>query len=201
MTKNLKILIIPSAGPEWENEERFLAAKKYAEGLRKKGIEVRYLLTGVGPDINERLRQEGRPFYDFYGPFESTNGLGIEIELWNNGIQTVGERYEETGIMEPLGIDTASMNSIDNIFNTFPLGAEGDYAFFSRTGHNIRFKAMEQDLRRLGYLSNKLKIDYVNVEHPYSAKEILYDTAHLAKYLTKGRRELKERAMLSAAVA
>jgi len=72
--------------------------------------------------------------------------------------------------------------------NTFTPGTEGNYTIVSRALHNARFKMIEKELRKIGYLSSNLRISYVNTPNSFSIKNIAYDLLALAKFFAnKGK--------------
>ncbi|MEK6925817.1 MAG: hypothetical protein AABW50_00920, partial [Nanoarchaeota archaeon] len=127
MTKNIETIVIPSAGSAEEDLRRINKAVEFGKELTYKGIEVRYLISGIGPDLNRRLileydspdceslwaRNEGYQ-KEVYGE----KGLDVHPALWNKGIKIVKERYKEIKKWHPFGIDILSTDSEGNILNT-----------------------------------------------------------------------------------
>jgi len=189
--RKLETIVIPS-GNFKDDVERFDEAMKYIRTLVKQDKKFRYILSGIGPDLNERLAQENRFGKDFFGPFEGTNGLDVHPELWSRAVEEARRSYGDAGTVYPFGVDVLSRNSVENIVNTFPRRTEGYYKIFSRKLHNFRFKLIEKIARDENYLSEYfLKINYFDTEHKYSVIGFAKDVIHLMKDVFFGKKKVK----------
>ncbi len=184
MKDNLEVIVVPS-GNEIDDSIRISAAFLYAEQARAQGKEVRYILSGVGPNLNEGLQKPGD--YSLLFPYVSSNNMELDIhpKLYNETVGQVISREVGYRAFEPFGVDTQSLNSIDNMVNTFPPGTEGNYTIVSRALHNARFRLIERELRKSGYLSPNLKLNYVNTSDSFSLRNIVYDLMALVKFFAK----------------
>ncbi|HTZ41931.1 MAG TPA: hypothetical protein VMC07_01855 [Candidatus Omnitrophota bacterium] len=186
MKDNLEVIVVPSGSVE-EDSNRMKTAIAFGLKRENESQEVRYILSGVGPDLNKRLMQEGKSL-PYSGPFQNTNGLNVHPELYSSGVETARLRFIFGEGLKPIGIDTLSVNSVENMVNTFTPGTEGNYTIVSRALHNARFKMIEKELRKIGYLSSNLRISYVNTPNSFSIKNIAYDLLALAKFFAnKGK--------------
>ncbi len=200
--RELETIVIPS-GNFKDDIERFDKGLEYSAVLKKQGKKVRYILSGIGPDLNERLKQENRVGKNFFDTFEGTNELDVHPELWNRAVELARINHGFTAIVypyrievlsrkniEPFGIDILSRNSVENLVNTFPTGTEGNYTIFSRKFYNSRFKLIEKRGRAEGYFSENLRINYIDTNHKYSLIGVSKDVFHLMKDFFFGKEKV-----------
>lgn len=181
MKSNIETIVIPTGNYE-ADQIRFASAVEYGQNLISQGKNVRYLISGIGPDLNEALHTkdtssrayeigEQRPIY-------GSEDLDIHRGLWNLAI------LREL-LPKPFGIDTLSLNSLDNILNSFPEGTTGSYTIVSRKGHNIKFKSIEKWARKKGLLSSDLRLSYLDTNENISPKSLAYDILAYGKEILR----------------
>jgi hypothetical protein len=190
MEKQLEVIVIPSGENISDDSIRLSTAQAHGINSENEGREVRYILSGVGPDLDKRLKQE-RDTQIYIGPFDGTHGLDVHPELYSQSVEDVRLTFLIGDGFKPVGIDTASVNSVQNMINTFPRGTEGDYTIVSRALHNARFKLIEKEARKRGYFSDKLQLSYLNTPDSFSPKNIAHDLMGLAKFWVLGKVEIK----------
>ena len=125
--------------------------------------KVPYIISGIGPDINEALtsRKAGQDFH---------------MALWNY----------MTGVSKrPFGVDINSLNSEDNLVNTFPVGQTGKYAIVSYSLHLLRFRLLGKRLKKKGAMSKDVQIECVPTKSFFkqTPREIIYETLAWGKML------------------
>jgi hypothetical protein len=123
--------------------------------------------------------------------FFVTNNLDVHPDLWNWGIRTNFKYLPGGRQWDSFGVDSQSLDSIENMINTFYGVSEGNYHIVSRKLHNVRFKLMERELRKLGYIPKEVGINYVNTNEKFSLTNTLRDLLSLAKYFLKGKQKLR----------
>ncbi|MBU1252752.1 MAG: hypothetical protein KJ905_00225 [Nanoarchaeota archaeon] len=158
---DLKAIVIPSGEGIEEDYERMDAASAYC--LRNQ-VEVPFIISGVGPDISECLRDRlGRPKID-------SAGKDFHLELYNRVRKEIG------GIF---GVDTLSLNSIDNMLNTFPEGTSGKYGMVSYPLHLQRLRMIEKRAKAMGKMAKAVEIVPIPTEQSF--RQTLYGLAALVK--------------------
>jgi hypothetical protein len=187
-----EIIVVPS-GTEKDDWARSRRARNYAHDLEQKGKKVKYILSGIGPDLNKRLGQECSPNrLEYQAEFYGERGLDVHPGLWDFGIkQTRNSYFLALGEWQPFGVDTQSIDSIENMINTFYGVSEGTNHIVSRKLHNVRFRLMEKELRKLGYIPKEVEINYVNTDEGFSLKNTVRDVLSLAKYFVFGKKKLR----------
>lgn len=150
-----------------------IAKKLYAQfgGLVKR---VPYIISGMGPDTNKAI-------LDSKGNYKTpgdSDDLDFHYKLWGY----LEQKYDskEIGIF---GVDINSMNSKQNLLETFPEDQEGKYVIVSYPLHLARFKLLERKFRRRKQLSDKLELHYVPTKswRRQSLREWIYGIAALVK--------------------
>ena len=116
--ENIKALVIPS-GSVKDDINRAKAAINYA---KENDLNVPYLISGLGLDTSIALGCE-----------ENKNNR--ELDFHEGLYKFIMENVE--GV---IGIDTKSVNSIENILYTFQKETTGKYVIFSYPLHLERFK-------------------------------------------------------------
>ena len=107
MTRAIEIIVIPS-GTFRDDHVRLKKAREYARGIRGRG--VRYIISGIGPDLNQRLEQVGGSQHGMYQrEICYTEGLKIHPELWDESIRHFRRNNERIGKFEPFGVDILSL--------------------------------------------------------------------------------------------
>lgn len=194
----LEVIIVPS-GNYIADKIRLNRAREYAEEIGEEK-EIRYVLSGIGPDLNRRLHldiwKSGRTtcaensdgkqekFYD-------ANYMDVHEELWNGGIDIVNERQRKEREHLPFGVDTGALDSIENMVNVFYKIERGNYSIVSRTLHNVRFKLIEKELRKKDYIPESVEIKYVNTQEKFNLKDFVRDILSLVKYFVRGKYKLR----------
>jgi len=191
MRTNLEVIVIPS-GSFRDDTERFHRAREYGRQLENSGKEVKYIVSGIGPELNERLKQENKPYNEYFSKFQGTNDLDVHPELWNESLDYRAEDTETKGSHQVFGVDTIPVNSRDNMAYTFPRGTEGNYTIVSRKLHNAKFRLLEKYAREEGYFGKSLNIQYVDTDHKYSIKDMWHDVASLIQTYFFGRKMMKK---------
>jgi len=193
--ENLETIIIPSGDGETkgisEDLRRLSAAFGRGEWLKSQGKNVRYQISGIGRDLNKALNKNRMGFGTYFGPIEEGN-YNVHPDLWNSIVN-----YSENGKQgkmkfNPVGIDTYSTNSYENFANCFSRGAEGEFTIVTRRLHNWRFKLMENWARENNYLSDNVKINYVNTPAIFSIKNFIYDVGSLGWSILTGGLRLRK---------
>lgn len=151
----VRAIVIPSGNPEW-NRERMETA---IEINRKRSLNVPYIISGIGPDMNDVL------FGD-----STRDGLDFHQDLYDDMM----EETEPNGIF---GVDILSIDSIGNILNTFPPSVSGRYVIVSYPLHLRRLKRIVEKAKKEGKVSQDLDLEYVPTSRFSSPKQIFYETA------------------------
>jgi hypothetical protein len=188
MVSKLETIVVPTAGNFKQDIQRWNAAVAIGEQMEKEGKEVRYIISGIGPEINKALNADGRRWNKYFAPIKNYVQMDIHPDLWNTAME-YAKSHQKKGKPSVIGLDIRSTNSIQNLVNTFPKGTEGSYVIVSRKWHNARFRMIEEWARGREYFSDKLKISYVNTTG-YSFKEMIYDAVSFVKTFLFGRKEL-----------
>ena len=155
MTKSIdgkiKAIVIPTAGSVEEDLERARRAIQYS---KENGLNVPYIISGIGPDTNVALgyQKSDKTELDFH------EELHEYIMNNTNGF---------------VGMDILSVNSIQNVLNTFPEGTSGTYAIVSYPSHLKRFEKIMKKARERGKISKDVEIAFVPTSQ--SLKQILYE--------------------------
>ena len=172
MKDKIKAIVIPSAGIESENIKRVKTAIEYNQ---KNNLDVPYIFSGLGPDTNFALG---------YSILKEERELDFHSEPYD---------YLMNETKEFFGIDIKSVNSIENILNTFPKGngafpkdTNGKYIIMSYKGHLKRFKEIFEILKEKNKISQDVELEYIPVKE--SINEFLY---HMI-YEIVARKKLKK---------
>ena len=149
----VKAIVIPSGNPEW-NRERMKTAIEVNE---KSGLNVPYIISGIGPDMNDVL-------------FGDSNGKVHDFhqDLYDYMMQNT------EGV---IGMDILSTSSVGNILNTFPPSVSGRYMIVSYPLHLKRFKRIVEKAKKEGKVSQDLDLEYIPTSRFSSPKQIFYETA------------------------
>ncbi|MEX0920140.1 MAG: hypothetical protein WDZ69_00985 [Candidatus Pacearchaeota archaeon] len=156
--KKLNGIVIPS-GNKLEDIER---AKTAIEFNKRNSSNVPYIISGIGPDINEAL----------FNGRQDKNSLDFHWELYDYIMKNT------EGIA---GLDIRSLNSEQNILNTFPEETSGRYALVSYPLHLRRFKGIVDKYKSEGEISKDLEIEYVPTRKTSSLNQIIYEGARFLK--------------------
>ena len=159
-------IIIPS-GPGRENIKRAKTAIDFSKNninFQKKGV-----ISGLGPDTNMALGYEKNP---------GKEKLNFHKELYDYVM-------ENTDWM--VGIDTQSLNSIENILNVFPKGIKGKFAIVSYPLHLMRFKKIINDAQKSDKISKDIEVTFVPTKQ--NPKYIIYETLSNIKYHVYGKKK------------
>lgn len=162
---NIKAVIIPTCD-DIENPMRAAKAKKIID---KYNLPKKCIISGAGPDTNIALGYDKNVYgkkLDFH--------KGLYDDLMN-----------KTDWM--IGMDIRSVNSIENILETFPHGTEGKYAIVSYPLHLMRFKRIINDAKKAGKISKNLEFVYIPTKQ--RLKWIPYEILSNLKYSIKGRKK------------
>jgi len=146
----VRAIVIPS-GSVRDDLER---AKRAIQYNKENKLYVPYIISGIGPDTNIALGYET----------SDKEELDFHRELYG---------YMMKNTQGVIGLDVLSVNSIQNILNTFPEGTTGTYAIVSYPLHLKRFRKIFQKAREKGRISDKVKIKYVPTKQ--SLKQVLYE--------------------------
>jgi len=151
----VKAIVIPSGNPQW-NRERMKTAIEVNE---KRGLNVPYIISGIGPDMNDVL-------------FGDSNGrvLDFHQDLYDYMMQNT------KGF---IGMDILSTSSVGNILNTFPPSVSGRYIIVSYPLHLKRFKRIVEKAKKEGMVSQDLDLEYVPTSRFSNPKQIFYETARM----------------------
>ena len=144
-------IVVPTAGSAREDRARLERARKINETREEKAP---YILSGIGPDLNEWL-QGGRT---------RRSDWDVHDELY--GAAVFYARIEKA----PFGMDIISVNTKENLKNSFPKEQMGSYAIVSFPGHLSRMKIMEKEMRGAGELSGGLELHYVPTKSFWSVR-------------------------------
>ena len=137
--EDIKSIMIPTCD-YFENPIRARTAIKFVE---ENNLPKKCTISGLGPDTNIALGYEENP--------------GKENLIFHKDIYDI--MMDETDWM--VGVDIRSLNSIENILESFPKGMEGKHALVSYPLHLMRFKKIIKDAKKAGKISENLKIVYV----------------------------------------
>ena len=120
----VKAIVIPSGNPQW-NRKRMETAIEVNE---KMGLNVPYIISGIGPDMNDVL-------------FGDSNGKVHDFhqDLYDYMMQNT------EGV---IGMDILSTSSVGNILNTFPPSVSGRYMIVSYPLHLKRFKRIVEKAKK-----------------------------------------------------
>lgn len=156
-----KALVIPSGGIK-EDLERAQAAINYS---KENNLEIPYIISGVGPDINIALG---------YDENKTNKKVDFHKELYDFMMNNT------KGI---IGVDIRSVNSVENILYSFPKGTNGKYAIFSYPLHLKRFEKIISKAKEKDKISKDLEIIYIPTKQ--NLKQIIYEKL-FAKKRKKG---------------
>jgi hypothetical protein len=165
LESEVKAIVIPSGNAK-EDLRRAKRAINYNE---RSGLNVPYIISGVGPDINLAL--------GYVNPKE--RALDFHPELY---------RYVLENTDGIVGLDILSVDSIGNILNTFPRETSGTYLLVSSPLHLKRFKKIIRTAKEKGKISRDLRIRGIPTWQPFG--QIFYELVRIATGKTK--RALKE---------
>ena len=161
MTKSIdgkiKAIVIPTTGRAEEDLERARMAIQYS---KEKGLSVPYIISGIGTDTNVALG---------YQKSDKTK-LDFHEEL---------HEYIMNNTSGFVGMDILSVNSIQNVLNTFPEGTSGTYAMVSYPSHLKRFERIIKKAREKGKISKDVEIVFVPTSQ--SLRQILYEIISAAR--------------------
>ncbi len=166
---NIKAIIIPSCDSfdslKSEDLNRANTAMKFVE---ENNLPKRCIIAGLGHEKSITLGYE----------FKSRkNKIGFHRNLYN---------YLAKNTDWMIGVETNSLNSIENMLYTFPENTEGKYAIVSFPLHLKRFQKIINDAKNAGKISENLKIIGVpTTQHP---KWIFYEILSNLKYHTIGKK-------------
>lgn len=153
----IKAIVVPTAGSAKEDLERIERAIRYN---KENELNVPYIISGIGPDTNIAL-----------GYLKSDKDiLDFHPELY---------KYIMNNISGFIGMDILSLNSVQNILNTFPEGVSGTYAIVSYPMHLKRFERIIKRAQEKGKISKDVKIEFVPTSQ--SLKKVLYETLSIFK--------------------
>jgi hypothetical protein len=192
--KNLDGIVIPT-GSFAQDLERAKRAFQINED------HAPYIIAGIGRDTNAYLEAvkkvlsnlgKSMDFCPQLGsdidtyleiskeiPSDLTKDMDFHSQLWN---YFVNKFKEEKRIF---GVDINSLNSRQNLINTFPPGLDGRYAIVSYPLHLWGFKVLEKKLKLTGKISRVVKIEYIPSKPFFKQTplEIIYGTAALIKHV------------------
>jgi len=167
--KDIKAVIIPTC----DDTENIIRADKAMEIVNKYNLPRKALISGLGPDTNIALGYEKNPGKEKLDFHKSMYDYLMEKTDWM------------------LGVDIRSVNSIENILESFPEGTTGKYAIVSYPLHLMRFKKILKDAKASGkvskdielvYFPTKQRMKWISHEIPSNLK---YHLAGKPKYFTK----------------
>ena len=156
----IEAIVIPTGRGAKEDLERARRAMDYC---REKGLPMRYLISGLGPD-SDRVISQG----------ESSLGLDFHQELYDFMLKNC------KGIF---GWDTNSTDSAGNIKNSFPDGVSGEYAIVSYPLHLARLKRIFKRAVERGEASKDVSLIYVPTGQ--SLRQTVYGAMSLIKDFRK----------------
>ena len=151
--EKVRAIVIPSGNLKL-NRDRMETAIRVNE---KRGLNVPYILSGVGRDINAVLYVA-----------EANHGLEFHKDMWDYMMQNT------EGI---IGVDMLSVDSIGNVLNTFPPEISGKYIMVSYPLHIKRFKRIVEQAKKDGKVSSDLEIEYIPTKTP--PEQIVYEAARV----------------------
>ena len=108
----LTALVVPTGNSLRQDLERLAAAEKMHLVYGSP-----YIVSGVGPDINEAR-------FDSKDYIVDAGDLDVHADLYNALVRRFYQAANQ-GKYKPFGVDIRSVNSRENLTNTFPLGQEG----------------------------------------------------------------------------
>lgn len=156
--QGLKAIVIPSGNPEL-HKKRVETAIRFK---RKHGLDVPYIISGLGPGTNISLGHESSGKTD----------LVFHKDLYDFVM-------EETGPDGIFGVDILSIDSVGNILNTFPLEVSGKYGIVSGPSHLDRFKEILEEAQKEGKVSKDLELVYIPTEQ--TLREGMYGNLAMVK--------------------
>lgn len=164
--------IVPS-GPTKEDD-----LSRLEKVLRLANAESKIILSGIGPDLDERLHIETK--YGEQIKFNGTKGLDVHPELWVKMIEVKNNVF---------GVDTASITSKNNLENSFYGEICGEWTIVSRPIHLLKFKLIERKLRKNKKLAYRLELFYESSGYignlAKKTKDILHDSLSIIKEYIK----------------
>lgn len=149
--QKVKAIVIPTGGKVQEDLQRAKRAINYNERM---GLNAPYVVSGIGPDINIALG---------HLPYEERE-LDFHPELYDFMIENTN------GIF---GLDSLSVNSVQNILNTFGEDVEGVYMLVSYPLHLKRFKRIINRAKENGKISQDVEI--IGIPTKQSVKHIFHE--------------------------
>lgn len=163
--EDIKATIIPTCD-YYENPIRARTAIKF---VNEHNLPKKCVIAGLGPD--------------------TSIALGCEKNSGKEKLNFHRDMYDiimnETDWM--IGVDTHSLNSIENILEVFPNGMKGKYALVSFPLHLMRFKKIIKDAKESGRISKEIEVFYVPTkQHP---GWIIYEVLSNIKYHLKGKQK------------
>lgn len=169
--ESLAGVIVHTGRSDEIDSKRLYAALNYKPG-------VNLLITGLGPDANRVVFPWGQYKPGIGGP----EAYDFHFKLWNE----VVDKHKE-GKIGYVCVDINSVNSKQNLMNTFPLRANGTYAIFSDPLHLLRMRFLKGALQITGRMSKEINLLYVPIKKisDLSLKEIGYEVVALIKAFFK----------------
>jgi hypothetical protein len=161
--RQLDVIVIPTGTSE-EDLDRVDVALNHGSS------KTHYIVSGLGPDTNLALERQRKG--------ESTDELDFHRGLWNY----LKHKYEQ-GEIGIFGVDTSSLNSKENLVNTFPSDTSGKYGIVSYPLHLVRFRILENRLKSEGHLSQDLTLEGIST--PQSLRQLCYGILALGKELIR----------------
>ncbi len=169
--KTIDGIVIPT-GTFVQDIQRAEKALEYGRSLNQDSVH--YIVSGVGPDVNEYFEAPKK------NPSAPIKKMDFHPHLWFY----LREAYQE-GEIGRFGIDINSLTSRGNLIHTFPPGTRGRYAIVSSPIQLWRFKLLEWELKLTGKMSSGVKIKGVRTKPFFKQTkyELIYGIAALAKDL------------------
>lgn len=173
--------IVPSGPTKEDDLSRLETVLQDARANRSNGNSSKIVISGIGPDLNERLHRINEK--GLQQPIGNTLGLDVHPELWNESYKNIERIF---------GVDTQAVNSEGNLLYSFQGNLEGEWTIVSRPIHLKKFKLIEKKLRARGELSDDLTLKYQSSGYVGNifkkTKDIIYDSVSLVREMYKSLR-------------
>ncbi len=169
LENEIKSIVIPTCDSfDFANSEDFNRASTAIKFAKENNLPKRCIIVGAGQnsDFSLGYKNQEKAKIDFHK------------ELYN---------YLKENTDWMIGIDTKSVNSIENILYTFPREIQGKYALVSFPLHIKRFKKIIKDAKKAGKVSENLEIVYVPTSQ--NPKWFFYEVLSNLKYHLYGKQK------------
>jgi|GEM_PF-5634325 hypothetical protein len=161
--EDIKAIVIPTGSLE----EDIRRSKTAIDFVNKNNLPKRCIIAGLGPDTNIALG---------YDKNKNDHKLDFHKDMYD---------YLMKNTDWTIGVDVRSLNSIENILETFPKGTEGKYAIVSYPLHIKRIKTIVKDAKRAGKISKNLEFVYIPTKQ--DLRWVPYEVLSNLKYHSGGK--------------